>query len=269
MSKLERFSETIKDLYIEKSGDKKIEELCKSLEALKDKYNKAIVILTGYLEKVNLPSGDEKIKTGFAAHMRELAAALKYKEFSAAGYHPVIIPSGGRVYGKGENVPVLADVMKEELVKKYGIKENDIIAEPYSIDTSQNARFSSKLLEALGFSESEEKSVYLVTNQFHLERATTLFNRHFSGSLEPVGAEKTLIDFTKKLPDGTSKTIYKKVIENYLKSQSSLDSMRQDKKLHTLTKLPLGEQVIEALAYYLRSSEKETEIPTMKQNKEA
>jgi len=273
MNKLERFIETTKDLYIEKSTDKKIEELCESLEPLKGKYDRAIVVLAGGLSKVKAPSGQEHIKTEFAAHMRATAAVLKYKELSATGHHAVILVSGGKCYGKGDNMPILSEVMKTELIRNYGINPTDIVTEPHSIDTSQNARFSSKLLEALGFHESKEKhesrekAVCLITNQFHLERANLLFNRHFKGGLEPINAEKVLINFMRKLSDGSSKTPYKKVIENYLISQRNQDATQQDKKILAATKLPFGEKAIEALAYYLRSSEEEKKIPLIKQPK--
>jgi uncharacterized SAM-binding protein YcdF (DUF218 family) len=261
MSKFERFGETIKSLYIEKSSDKKIEELCKSIEMLNGKYDKAIVVLTGGLSKAELPSGDEHIKTEFVAHIREAAAAMKYKELLSVGHRPVIVVSGGKVYGKGDNMPILSEVMKAELIRKYGVNEEDILTEPCSVDTSQNARFSSKLLDALGFSETDDKSVFLITNQFHLSRATTLFSRHFNGNLEPTSAERILIDSIQQLPNNKTKTPYKRIIEDYLNSRSNMESTQKDGKLHKITELPLGEKVIEALAYYLRSSEKEKKIP--------
>ena len=94
-----------------------------------------------------------------------------------------------------------------------------------------------------------------------------LFNRHFEGNLKPIDAEQILINFVLKLPEGTLKLPYKKVIENYLSGQANQESIRQDKKLNKITKLPFGEDVIEALAHYLRSSEEKKEVPLIKQQR--
>lgn len=267
MNELERFNETIENIYIKKSGDKKIEELCNSLEILKDKFDNAVVVLTGGLNRVEFPSGQEHIKTEFAAHIREAAATSKYKELLAMGSHPVILISGGKLYGKGDTQPVLSEIMKTELVRKYGINPEDILTEPFSVDTSQNARFCSKLLETLGFSGSDKKPVYLITNRFHLGRATSLFNKHFGGDLKPVDAEQILVDFMQKLSNSTEKSPYKRVIKNYIDSQANQKSIRQDKTINAITKLPFGEKIIAALAYYLHLSEEKKEIPLIKQQR--
>lgn len=265
MNKIERIGETFENLYVKKEGDKKIEELCsslKSLEFLKDK-DTAIVVLTGGLSKVEFNSGEDLIKTEFVAHMRESAAALKYKEFLALGRKPIIIVSGGKVYGKGEETPILSEVMKAELIRKYKINPKDIIAEPCSVDTSQNARFSSKILDVLGFSESDEKSTFLITSQFHLDRAKILFDRYFKGDIKGNGAEQILIDFVRKFPPKKAINPYREVVERYLNSQLNKNFAINNKKLKEITKLPFGEKFIEALAYYLRSSEQEKEIPVI------
>jgi len=171
----EQIGATVKELYFDKDAEKRISEICQSLEEERGKFDRAIVVLTADLDRVEI-SGDEIVRTNFNGHIREATATIKFKELQEAGHNPVIIAAGGKIYDQGEDAPVLSEVMKEEFIKKYKIPEKSIVTEPCSIDTSQNAKFSSQILNALGF---EDREMTLITNSFHLDRATTLFERHF------------------------------------------------------------------------------------------
>lgn len=267
MIKFENFNKTIRDLYVEKDGDKKINELCNSIKLLKGKYDKAIIVLTGELRRVEFSDGDSKIKSDFAPHMREAAAALQYNKFRTDGFRPVIIASGGKMYGNKESDPVLSEIMKMELIKKYGISGDDILTEPYSIDTSQNARFCSEILKTLGFLDLRDKSSCLITSQFHLERSSLLFEKYFDKKIELMDAEGILVQMVKKNSNDESRLPYKKVIEKYLNSEANLNSVQMDEKLRMITKVPAGEKLLEAVAYYIRATGEGMNIPIINKDK--
>lgn len=78
-----------------------------------------------------------------------------------------ILVSGGQVYSdSGAEAEIAARVLKS-----LGVPENKIITETKSINTTQNARYSAKILRDNGF----EKPV-LVTSAFHMHRAMLNFN---------------------------------------------------------------------------------------------
>lgn len=263
-----RVSETVKDLYIKKYLDKGVEELCRSLEKEKGKYDRAIMVLgSGFVKFRGKETEKEYLKAEFMEHVREAAGAVIFREMEKEGNHPVIIVSGGKVYGKENEIPTLAEISKKEMVARYGIDPEKIIVQPFSIDTSQEARHNSAILETLGFLEndkdSEEKKSLVITSEFHAKRADLLFKRHFEGNVSAMGAEGILLDFVKKLPSGKEQHPYKKVIENYLASDSYEKYRAQDKKTLAVAKLPLGEKLIEFLAYYLRVAGGKKEIPEM------
>lgn len=100
---------------------------------------KPIVLLTsgiyrnksGMYEKEN-----EKWKSDLDAHITSAAGAELYKK---EGGLSKIVVCGGKI--NGEDNPVLSEVMKEELIKKYDVDENDIYTENNSVDTSENAEY--------------------------------------------------------------------------------------------------------------------------------
>ena len=268
---LSNIVETIDEIYVSKNGEGEVKKLCESLEGLRGKFDTAIVVLTAELNEVEIPSGDNIYATEFIALLREATAILKYKELLAAGKHPVIILSGGQIYGNKEDAPNLAEIMKAEIISKYGINPDDIQTEPYSIDTSENARFSAKILKTLGFeekSDKENKSVYLITSQFHLDRATFLFNQYFKGDLKPLNAEQFLINFTKKFPNGKAESV-RKIVEEFINSPENKKLTNKDKMFNMIEASPLGEELLRALAFYLRHLEGDPKkIPSVKQQKE-
>jgi hypothetical protein len=266
---LGNIGKTVDEIYISKNGEGEVEKLCESLEGLRGKFDTAIVVLTAGLNKTG--ASTDNYVTEFIARLREAAAALKYKELLASGKHPVIIPSGGQIYGNKADAPNLAEIMKAEIISKYGINPDDIQTEPYSIDTSENARFSAKILKTLGFekeSDEENKPVYLITSQFHLDRATFLFNQYFNGDLNSLNAEQTLIDFVQKFSNGKTKNPYKKVVEKFNASLENKKLTEKDKMFNIIEASPLGEELLRALAFYLRHLEGDPKkIPSVKQQK--
>lgn len=265
MNEFERFKTTLKDLHKSES-EHKIETLCQEIEKLKGKYDKAIIVLTGELREINLPSDKKVFRSELSTHIREAAATLKYKELKNLGYNPVIIPSGGKVYGKESNIPPLSRIMESELITSYGIEKENILVEPYSIDTSQNAKFSSQILKALGFSNDKESDVFLITNKFHIQRAGMLLNKYYKGSFAPIDSEEILLNFIQKISADTDKKPYEKVINKYKSSSYYKDLLKKDRRILAITKIPLGEKIIEAIAYYSRAT-KNKEVPILNKKK--
>lgn len=252
--------ETAKDLYIEKDVDRNLQELCRSLEPEREKFNVAIVVLGSELRKFSGVSGQEYIKGNLLLHMREAAAAIKFKELENIGLKPIIIVSGGKIYGKENEIPALAEIAKKEINKKYNIDPEKIIAQPFSIDTSQEARHNPMVLKSLGFLGKDkdineaEKDIFVVTNQFHVNRASELFHRHESGKISMISAEDVLIEFAKN-----EKYPYQKInLENIGKQHKT-----QEELAKILTKLPMGEKLLEFVAAYLRRNSGAKEIPSI------
>ncbi|MDD5009091.1 MAG: YdcF family protein [Syntrophorhabdaceae bacterium] len=80
-----------------------------------------------------------------------------------------IILSGGRIFGRGAE----ADIAKRTLLS-LGAGEQDIIAEPKSIDTRESAQFVREVSDKHKISR-----IVLITSAYHMKRSHLLFSRHF------------------------------------------------------------------------------------------
>lgn len=101
--------------------------------------------------------------TGFAANRLLTAAQLHH----ITGV-PVII-SGGQVFA---NTGKEAEIARHILLG-LGIVDNNIIVEGQSLNTSDNAKFTKKILDERGF-----VSPILVTSAFHMERSVEQFAKY-------------------------------------------------------------------------------------------
>jgi uncharacterized SAM-binding protein YcdF (DUF218 family) len=100
-----------------------------------------------------------------------LDTALQYLE-TAEKDLPIVV-SGGQ----GPDEPVSeAQAMKDYLVEQ-GIEAERIQEEDRSHNTSENLIYSRELLESLGY-DMETTEVLLISNGFHLARATMLADRY-------------------------------------------------------------------------------------------
>ena len=86
------------------------------------------------------------------------------------GYADWVICSGGALWDKGD-VPTEAHSMKEMLMR-LGVSEDQIILEPKSRNTLENATKSLPLVV-----NQEAKSVYLVTSASHMARSLAVFQK--------------------------------------------------------------------------------------------
>lgn len=107
---------------------------------------------------------------------RRITAALQYLEDNP---DTVIIASGGQ----GADEPISeAQCIRDELVKN-GISETQILMEDRSTSTLENLRFSEKLIE------DSDASVGIVTNNYHVYRATWLAKQLGYGEVYGVAAK--------------------------------------------------------------------------------
>ncbi len=79
-----------------------------------------------------------------------------------------ILLSGGQVYEDSGQEAVIA----KRMLMSLGVEEKDILVEAKSQNTSQNARFSSEILQEHGFTKP-----ILVTSAFHMKRAVLNFEK--------------------------------------------------------------------------------------------
>lgn len=101
------------------------------------------------------------------------------------GYKKNNLPCKILISGKGRGQKSEAELFSENF-KKMGVADADIIKEDKSMNTYENAKYSSKILKAMSPS-----CVYLVTSGFHMKRSVSLF-RTFG--LVPVPQASDIID---------------------------------------------------------------------------
>lgn len=123
----------------------------------------AIVVLGGALRPQLLPrTWIEVMDSGD----RVLHGVRLYQ----AGKAPKIIFSGGRIAWEGVNAPESADMAT--LAKVMGVPAADILEEPDSLNTRQNAVNVQQILEQAGM-----ENILLVTSALHMPRSLAIFRR--------------------------------------------------------------------------------------------
>lgn len=145
--------------------------------------NNAIIVLGAGLEKVG-DSIDNVIEPPFHAFGRIYEAAKLYNECiiteqSSAEQQCKIIVSGGDTHKLGTTE---AAVYKQRLVQ-IGINSDDIITEENSLNTWQNAQFTSEILSKGNFDNS-----VLVSSGLHIKRSQLYFE-HFGVRATPIRAD--------------------------------------------------------------------------------
>ncbi|EIL99810.1 hypothetical protein RHOFW104T7_07745 [Rhodanobacter thiooxydans] len=135
----------------------------------------AIVLLGAGAERV---AGSGKIEASLVAYGRIGKAAELYRECRRPGRECKIEVSGGDARGLGQSeAAVYADL------QRLGVDAADLLLETRSMNTWQNAQFSSPLLKAYGADR-----VLLVSSAYHLRRAMLYFT-HFGVHAVPVSAD--------------------------------------------------------------------------------
>lgn len=138
--------------------------------------NNAIVLLGAGTEKI---ANTNAIEPGMFSFGRLFESAMLYKDCKETGAKCKIIVSGGDARHNGEDE---ATVYLKSLVQ-LGISKADIIPETNSMNTWQNAQFTSAILN-----EKEADQVVLVSSGIHLRRSLIYF-RHFGVVPVPVRAD--------------------------------------------------------------------------------
>lgn len=120
-----------------------------------------IVILGGGLTKKNNFYNTPTIK-------RRVNERIRYGVFIHKKYNIPILVSGGDVFNIGYNE---ADIMKNIIENEYNEKVKFI--ENNSKTTDENARLTSNIIK-----QNNIKSILLISNSWHLKRATFLFKKY-------------------------------------------------------------------------------------------
>ncbi|KAB1232602.1 YdcF family protein [Chryseobacterium viscerum] len=134
-----------------------------------------IVVLGGGV--VNFDN-TEKLHT--MSYSRIVTAYQLYHEYKKNNQPCTILISG-----KGRGHTSEAEVFSENF-KKMGVPDSDIIKEDKSMNTYENAKYSSKIVKQMNPS-----SIYLVTSGFHMKRSVSLFQTF---GLKPIPQASDFID---------------------------------------------------------------------------
>lgn len=137
--------------------------------------NPVIVVLGGGIVDFE---HTEKLHT--MSYSRMVTAYQLYHEYKTNN-----LPCKILISGKGRGHKSEAELFSENF-KKMGVSDADIIKEDKSMNTYENAKYSSKILQQMAPSD-----VYLVTSGFHIKRSMALFQTF---GLNPVPQASDLID---------------------------------------------------------------------------
>lgn len=122
-----------------------------------------VIVLLGGGATMDTPNIDgHGHLSGYAANRLLTAAQLYHK------YKLPILTSGGKVL---ETTGTEAEISRTILLG-LGVPDDKIIVEKQSLNTTQNAEYSKKLLDSQGFSQP-----VLVTSAFHMPRAVLRFQK--------------------------------------------------------------------------------------------
>lgn len=137
--------------------------------------NPIIVVLGGGVVEI---SNTEKLHT--MSYSRMVAAYQLYYEYRKNNQPCKILISG-----KGRGHRSEAELFSEDF-KKMGVPDSDIIKEDQSMNTYENAKYTSRVLKRMAPSD-----LFLVTSGFHMKRSVALFQTF---GLKPVPKASDFID---------------------------------------------------------------------------
>lgn len=120
-----------------------------------------VIVMLGGGATIDTPNMGEKGNLCAAPASRLLAAAELYERL-----HLPVLVSGGQVYADSGPEAVIA---RRELLR-LGVPEEDILLEPDSLNTRQNAAFSGRIMRERGLAHP-----ILVTSAFHMRRSVLNF----------------------------------------------------------------------------------------------
>ncbi|MGN6706717.1 MAG: YdcF family protein [Rhodanobacter sp.] len=135
----------------------------------------AIVLLTG--GSIRVPH--DGVEPGISAYGRIAEAAVLYHACHQAGVGCKLLVSGGDPQRRGTALAV----SYARVLRGLGVPGEDLVLEPRSNNTWQNAQFSRPLLAKL-----DAPKVWLVSSAWHLRRSVLYFD-HFGIASTPVRAD--------------------------------------------------------------------------------
>lgn len=136
----------------------------------------AIVVLGGGTVKI-LTS--DVIKPTSLSYSRIYEGMRLYLQCKKTHYSCKIILTGGDAYKNGQSE---ADIYKQAFID-LNVKNNDILTEKNSLNTFENAKFTSELIQQGNFNK-----VYLVTSGMHMRRALMYF-KNFNIEANPAPSD--------------------------------------------------------------------------------
>ncbi|WP_210311653.1 YdcF family protein [Brucella endophytica] len=137
-----------------------------------------IVLLGGGAEKV---ADTQRVEPQFFAYTRIVKAVSLYNECRKTATDCKILVTGGDASKTGESEAAVYSGLLTQL----GVAASDVIEEAKSMNTWQNAEFSSRLLENL-----KPDRIVLVTSGIHMRRSELYFS-HFGVDATPERADYT------------------------------------------------------------------------------
>lgn len=143
-----------------------------------------VIVLLG-VGTVRWPGAD-LITSHTLAYSRMHEAARLYFECSSQKRICKILTTGGDPSGTGRSE---AEIMGQELTN-IGVASADLLVEPKSLNTFENARLSTDLLRGQDFEQG-----VLVTSGLHMKRSLLYFSQ-FNLALVPAPAERLVALFT-------------------------------------------------------------------------
>ncbi len=137
--------------------------------------NPVIVVLGGGVVDI-----DNREKLHTMSYSRMVTAYQLYHEYRKNNQPCKIVISG-----KGRGHKSEAELFSEDF-KKMGVPDSDMIREDQSMNTYQNAKYSSRILNKMAPSH-----IYLVTSGFHMKRSVALFQTF---GVKPIPKASDFID---------------------------------------------------------------------------
>ena len=144
-----------------------------------------IAILTGFVS--DLPTGDADYLIVLGAKVNPDGPSLTLQKRIDAAYeylteHPdtIVIASGGQ--GADEHISEAACIAGE--LMKMGISADRILLEDRSTDTAENIQYSKLLID-----DSPDKTVLVLSNDFHCFRASGIARRHLEANVGHIAAD--------------------------------------------------------------------------------
>lgn len=168
--------------------------------------NSYIIIVFGGLIK----KGDNgKWRSGNFNKFRVLAGYYLYKNLSKNHKTTLIASGGNGIYRNMPNVPPVAEVMKQELIR-LGLKSGEIIKEPKTLSTYHELVWVKKLLR-------KNKKIIIISNAYHLPRIEAFINclpalKELKRTVKLIAAEKIVTKYNKELGLKISKILKSKQV---------------------------------------------------------